>query len=301
MGIAATVGVFDGVHIGHKYLLEQLRMIAKLKAEQTLAITFRQHPAAIFAPYAKPRLLCTLDRKVNLLKQYVDDVYVLDFNAEIASLTARQFALQILKKRLGVTTLMMGYDHSFGSDKIKDIQLYKQICADVGIDVHFCAECKPNEQDTIESCSSSRIRQLIETNNFVHASQLLGYDYYFEGLVTHGYHIGTKMGFPTANIVVKDDLLYPSQGVYAVKAQTADGTLYPAMMNIGMRPTFHQKHAQQSIEVHLFDYSDEHDLYNTILKIYPVWYLRNEMEFKSPEALREQLIKDKATVLNILR
>ena len=270
--ITATIGFFDGVHRGHRFLIQEVDEV----------ITFRQHPAEVLSPTNKPKLLNTFEEKIELLKQIgVKDIVVLDFNKSLAQLSAREF-LKILKEKYGVERLLMGYDHRFGRREEKNDNNYVEIGKEIGVEVvkgkEFCVDDR--------KVNSSAIRELIAEGEMEVASLLLGYNYFITGKVITGKQIGRTIGFPTANLKVNEEKIIPQRGVYeCVVREMEQGQELRGMINVG-----------DTIEVNIFDF--EKELYGQTLRVEFVRRLRDEMQFGSTDELRQQLIKDKDTIEN---
>ena len=294
---AATIGFFDGVHNGHRYVIEQLRAAADARGLLTMVVTFDRQPRQVVQPDWQPQLLTTLEEKQLLLSQTgIDVLVVLHFDRAMAALTARQFMDEVLGSHLNVKTLLTGYDNRFGHDRTETFADYCRYGRDLGIEVlagqaltsNGTAINETNSDDT--SISSSYIRRLLTDGKVGKAFSCLGRPYSVGGQVVHGEQMGRQMGFPTANIQTDDEhKLLPASGVYAVVAECSDGTRHGAMANIGTRPTFHGQ--RQTLEVHIFD--NIGDIYGEWLRIYFIDRLREERPFASPEALARQLRIDK--------
>ena len=296
MGIAATIGFFDGVHTGHRCLLGQLRERASRLGLQTMAITFSHHPALVYNPSNAPLCICSFEKRVNKLQGLADRVVVLDFDAAMARMTAEGFAADVLRKQLGVDLLLMGYNHRFGADGLKDFEAYRQICARHGIEAVRAARLEGDD------VSSTLIRSLIRQADFSKAAAMLGWEYEFEGMIVKGYHNGTRIGFPTANLKVEDNMLIPCEGVYACWAKLAGSDeRLPAMLNIGTRPTFNQADTSLSIEVHIIDWGNPRQLYGETMTVIPHSLIRHEANFPTINDLRRQLLNDKDIVTKKLR
>ncbi len=283
-GFVATIGMFDGVHEGHRFVLRQVVACAQQRGLQSMAITFDH-------TLRHDDVLTPLDEKLLLLSRtHIDKVEVLPFTAELKQMTARQFMEQVLKDRLGVKVLLTGYDNRFGHNREEGFDDYVRYGQELGIEVR--------QLRAEGAISSSLIRQLIADGNIGKANELLGHPYALPGRVEHGEHIGTQMGFPTANIVADDQRqLIPASGAYAVKVSIGDDTTWKAgMMNIGTRPTFDGSH--QTLEVNIFDFDE--DLYGKSLRVEFVSRLREERRFDSMEALREQLRKDEIQAKKVI-
>ncbi len=287
----ATIGFFDGVHIGHQYLLGQLNKHAAEREQKSLVISFDQHPRKVLNSDFQPKLLTDNSEKESLiLQQGIKHVEFLHFTPELAKLTADEFMEHILKKKLNVNTLLMGYDHRFGCDQPTSISIYQDMGEKLGIDVILQKQHKPNELHI----SSSTIRQLISDNKIEQANKLLGRPYSILGTVIKGYGIGRKIGFPTANIEPNNDnKLIPPSGVYEVNIIIENKT-HQGMLNIGHRPTIHSN-APTSIEVHIFNFSQ--DIYKRNVDVKIIRKIREELKFNSIDELTEQIKKDKENIL----
>lgn len=271
----ATIGFFDGVHKGHQFLFEHLGQLASERGLEPLIVTFEEHPRrALDADYV-PRLLTSLEERTAKLNQY-GEVLVLPFQ-KIQPLTAAQFML-LLRDQYAVTTLLMGYDHQFGSDRLKHPQDYRHIGEQCGIEVITLGEYAEGEWHV----SSTEIRTALETGNIAMANELLGSPYSLRGRVVHGKAIGRTIGFPTANIQPLDPLkVIPKHGVYVALVNTPTMDDARSFVNINRKGL---------IEVHIPSFKG--DLYDQILKIRFVRFLREEKHFDSLEELREQIKGD---------
>ncbi len=280
--MVATIGMFDGVHLGHQFVLRHVVEQAQAVGVPSLCITFDQSPR-------QEQVLTPLDEKVRLIRETgIDRVEVLPFTDQLKNMTARQFMAQVLKERYGVTTLLTGYDNRFGHNREEGFDDYVNYGIELGIDV-LALPALDSEEFTV---SSSHIRQQLLQGNVDEAAQCLGRYYRLTGHVVHGEHIGTQLGFPTANVQPGDKRqLIPAAGVYAVRIGR-----YHGMMNIGTRPTFGQH--SQTLEVHLLNYDG--NLYGQSLTIDFVSRLREEMCFDSPEALVAQLKQDAKKVEEVI-
>lgn len=287
----ATIGFFDGVHLGHQYLIKQLVTEARKKRLASVVITFSDHPSEIIHG-KKIELLTPLEEKLALLaEQDLDYCIVLPFTKEFSTLSAHRFMDQILKKELNVHSLYIGYDNRFGhrlstKEGFEDYVAYGKDC---GIEV---IEAQALLLKGIE-ISSSLIRNLLKEGNLSLANKLLGHPYTLEGNVTFGKKVGRTLGYPTANIKPAHNYkVIPADGVYAVSVRL-NGFHYKGMLNIGYRPTI-KNGKVKTIEVHILDFRNE--VYQQNIKIVFESYLRKEIEFKDKEALIKQLQKDEATV-----
>ena len=275
----ATIGFFDGVHRGHRFLFAQLQEHAKLLNLLPAIYTFSQHPKQILTGQS-PAMLTTNPEREALLRAY-GEVHFLDF-AAVQQLTAEQF-MRYLHDEQDVAALLIGYDHHFGSDRLKGFSEYEKIARKIGLHIERAHECLVDSLPV----SSSRIRKLLAAAQIDQVNRLLGYTYTISGVVEHGNAIGAKLGFPTANIRLNSAKQLPASGVYSVVAQV-NGVEYKAVANIGTNPTVGNGHL--SLEVHLLNFQG--DLYDQTLTISFLSFLRKEKQFSSLEELRNQIIKD---------
>lgn len=284
VGFVATIGMFDGVHLGHQFVLQQTIDLARESGLQPLCITFDHSPR-------QEQVLTPLDEKVRLIRQMgIDRVEVLSFTAELKSLTARQFMEQVLRNQMNVRVLLTGYDNRFGRNREEGFDDYVRYGRELGIEVVSLPPAPSEGREGV--VSSSYIRQLLSDGQVAEAADCLGHPYSISGHVAHGEHIGTELGFPTANLVPSESQLIPAPGAYAVKVSfhTPHSSLYTenGMMNIGTRPTFDGH--EQTLEVHILHFHE--DLYGQALSVEFVKRLREERRFDSMEALQEQLKQD---------
>lgn len=283
MPAIATIGFFDGVHKGHRYLFEQLRGFAEQLDERVLIFTFLQHPRSVLT-HDCPPLLTTTEEREQLLGNF-GDVHFFDF-AEVQPLTALQF-LDYLADRWKVRHLLMGYNHHFGSDGRMSDEQYAAYAAQVGITI---LRAQPYSDADLRP-SSTKIRNFLLQGNIAEANRLLGYDYQLTGRVVHGRMIGRQIGFPTANIMPATDKLIPAAGVYKVMVKgewlKVKGEEV-ALVNIGTNPTVGNTH--QTIEVHIPGF--EGDLYNQTLTLQFIERIRGEQRFASLDELQAQIRKD---------
>jgi riboflavin kinase/FMN adenylyltransferase len=294
----ATIGVFDGVHAGHQQVINRVVSDAKFHHLASMVITFDRHPRQLFDPQFRPQLLTTQQEKEQEIERLgVDFLVVLPFTKEMASLSARDFMAQILKERLNVKMLQVGYDNRFGHDSTEGIDDYRRYGDELGIMVY--KGIRLDFQGYHVPVCSSNIRSLIAEEGEVDtANMFLRRNYELSGKVMPGEHIGHQLGFPTANLEPDDPFkVIPASGVYGVWATVGDSQKpLPAMMNIGTRPTFDGRN--RTLEVNIFDFDG--DLYGQTVRISFLFRLREERKFESPEALVAQLQKDKEQVLYIL-
>ena len=291
-GFVATIGMFDGVHLGHQFVLRQMVDLAHEQGLQSLCITFDHSPR-------QEQVLTPLDEKVRLIRQTgIDRVEVLAFTEALKVLTAREFMEQVLRDQMDVRVLLTGYDNRFGHNREEGFDDYVRYGQELGIEVVSLPPApgltpNPSPKGEGDVVSSSYIRQLLLEGKVVEATACLGHTYSINGHVAHGEHIGTELGFPTANLVpLSPYQLIPAPGAYAVKVtlHTPHSTSHTlnGMMNIGTRPTFDGH--EQTIEVHILHFHE--DIYGLPLSVEFVDRLREERRFDSMEALREQLKQD---------
>jgi len=290
----ATVGFFDGLHVGHRFLIEELKVIAKAQNLKSVVITFATHPRKVMHTDFQPELLTTLDEKlIQLESTGIDVCIVLDFTPTMSQLTAFDFLKSILLEQYNVRTLLVGHDHRFGHNRADGFPEYVEYGKALGIEVIQARRYTTGEDQHI---SSSTIRQALHEGDITHANRLLTYEYSFSGNVTGGFKVGRKIGFPTANLELADpDKLIPGIGVYAVRVHW-NNQFYKGMMNIGIRPTMNNSQ-NISIEVHIIDFNE--DIYNETLKVDFIRKIRNEKKFNGIEELIEQLHKDKQNVIEM--
>lgn len=283
--------MFDGVHLGHQALVERVCAVAKAHGDSSCIFTFDRHPLQVVAPERAPQLLTTPAQKRALLHSAgAEMVEVLPFDDDLRQLTAREFML-MLRDRFGLKALIMGFNHHFGHDRIKDFASYQELGVTLGIKVERAEELVLDT--VVGTVSSSAIRRALAEGNISSANIMLGREYAIEGHVHHGYRLGHALGFPTAN--VEPDMaqqLIPLRGAYA-------GYLngMPSMINIGTRPTIDDD-GHLSIEAHILDY--EGDLYAAPVTLSFAHRLRSEQKFPSLDALRSQLHHDLATTRHLL-
>lgn len=292
---AISIGVFDGVHTGHRKVIAALLQAAReAQVEKSILMTFDRHPLSIVHPEMEPKLLTTLDEKISLLQEMgVDVIMIEEFDRELAGIGFREFISERLVSGLGMRHLVIGYDFHLGRDRMGN---QAQLAAE-GRRLGFSLTVVPPVVVRGISVSSTRIRRNVDEKKLSRAARLLTRPYFFDADVIRGAGIGRTMDFPTANVRISHcEKLVPPGGVYAVRVETG-GTLYGGMMNIGSAPTVHSD-GKRRIEVNLFDYSD--DLYGKRLRIHCLEYLREEKEFGDKDELQRQLFRDKERITSIL-
>ncbi|MBQ8443520.1 MAG: bifunctional riboflavin kinase/FAD synthetase, partial [Bacteroides sp.] len=265
----ATIGFFDGVHLGHRFLIQQVKVAATQCGWESSIITFPVHPRQVIQSDYQPQLLSSPEEKIELLGTTgIDNCILLPFTQELSMLTAREF-MQLLYEKYYVRMVIIGYDHRFGHNRAETFEDYCRYGRELGIHI-MQATAYTQEQDKV---SSSAIRRALQTGDIRTASKFLGYNYFLQGKVVDGYKVGRKIGFPTANLQVDfSNKLIPSVGVYAVYVYV-NGQKYKGMLNIGHRPTLNNG-TDLSIEVHILDF--EGDIYQQSMRLEFVDFLRPE-------------------------
>ncbi|MCD7938255.1 MAG: riboflavin biosynthesis protein RibF [Tannerellaceae bacterium] len=294
-GLAVTIGFFDGVHKGHRYLIRELINLAHLRGLPAGIVTFRIHPRAVLHADYQPHLLTTYEEKLQQLSTTgIDYCLVLDFTPEMAQMTAGDFMKNILASEWGVKFLLTGYDHRFGHDQPDDFLKYAEVGKENGIEVMRCTAYEENELHV----SSSVIRSLLQKGDVKTAASLLTYPYQLSGHIISGNRIGRTIGFPTANIRMEEEgKVIPACGVYGVEV-ICRGISYKGMLHIGNRPTL-RKGDELSVEVHILEF--EEDIYGEQIIICFKEYIRENVKFVSLDALQKQLEKDKQTILQLMK
>ncbi|NDV77457.1 riboflavin biosynthesis protein RibF [Dysgonomonas sp. 511] len=291
--LVATIGFFDGVHSGHRYLIEQVKEEAAKRGLPSAVITFPVHPRKVLHRDYVPALLCGFDEKIERLASTgIDYCISLDFTVEISELSAEEFMRDILRDKLNVDTLVIGYDHRFGHNREDGFADYKRYGESLGINV-----IEAEELPSADHVSSSRIRKMLSEGYVRKVAKLLSYNYTISGKIVEGFKVGRTIGFPTANVEVWETYkVIPAFGVYAVYVYV-EGQRYGGMLYIGKRPTLHNGD-NISIEVNLFDFDG--DLYNKELTAEFLDFVRPDEKFSNLETLKESIRNDKEKVLKIL-
>ena len=284
---AATIGSFDGVHLGHRAMLGELQVRAKELGLPVMVVTFEKHPRMLFDACCERFLLSSNNEKVAVLESLgVDFCVMLDFDAAMAAMSAESFMREVLSERLGVKLLCVGYDHHFGKPtEGEGFEQYAEYGKALGMQLFIASPFVIGDV----TVSSSKVRRALLSGDISIANQLLGYGYSFSGKVVHGAGIGRSLGFPTANILLDDDMkLLPADGVYGV-CLSCEGKEYKGVMNIGVKPTIGDNLAR-TVEVYIIDFSG--DAYGKEVVVSPLFRIRGEMNFESVEALRRQIKSD---------
>jgi riboflavin kinase/FMN adenylyltransferase len=289
-----TIGTFDGVHFGHQKIIEKLVKEAKKANKKSVVLTFFPHPRMVLQKDASLKLLNTIEERATLLeKTDLDYLIIHPFSKDFSRMSALEFVRDILVKQLNISKLIIGYDHHFGKNREGNITQLSEYSHLYGFKVE---EIPAQDIDSV-SVSSTKVRRALAAGNLKTANHYLGYNFMLTGTVVNGKKLGGKIGYPTANIDVKETYkLIPKTGVYVVKSSIGRKTVF-GMMNIGNRPTINGNH--QTIEIHFFDFNK--DLYHKNLTIELLYFLRDEQKFDTIEFLVHQLKKDEEIARNYIK
>ena len=287
-----TTGTFDGVHLGHKKILDSLISIAKPINAETVLITFFPHPRIVLFPENELKLINTIEENINLYKGYnIDHLIFLEFDISFSRITSLEYIRDILFKKIGLTDLVIGFNHHFGRNREGSVSNLKEYADLYNFNIH---EVEPYYLDE-KSVSSTKTRNAIKDGYVELANNYLGYNFKLTGQVIKGNGIGNTLGFPTANIKIENKhKIIPKEGVYAVNVYHGEKK-YGGMLNIGKKPTFNQK--TLSIEVHIFNFNQT--IYSEFITIEFLKRIRSEKKFNSIDELKNQLSLDKIASLNI--
>jgi riboflavin kinase / FMN adenylyltransferase len=288
-----TLGTFDGVHIGHKKILEKLTKKTTDDSE-SLVLTFFPHPRMVLEDNSEIKLLNTLSEKIELLKKSgLENLVIHPFDERFSQLTAQEFVKTVLVDQFKIQKIIIGHDHRFGKNRTAN---FDDLVA-FGKQYEFEVEKISAQEIESVSVSSTKIRKALDEGNMKMANEYLGYDYFLTGMIIKGKQLGRTIGFPTANLKIEGDYkLIPRNGVYIVKSELNRKTVF-GIMNIGLNPTVEGQNL--SIEIHYLDYND--DLYGQEICVSIIHFIRAEEHFASIPLLKEQLEKDKNTALHFLK
>ena len=289
-----TIGTFDGVHLGHQKIIKRLVDLKQKQGGETILFTFDPHPRKVLFPEQTDlKLITTTKEKCELLKQFgIDHVLVYPFTKEFSKMHAIEYISDIIAKGLKTKTLVIGYDHHFGSNREGNIDTLRELSSTY----NFNVEEIPAQEINQLNVSSTRIRKAIEEGDVKTANEFLGYSFFVTGVVVKGKQLGRTIGYPTANIYVEDaDKLIPKIGVYAVNV-ILNGIHYKGMLNVGVNPTTDTDN-KIKIEVNIFDF--DADIYGHDIKVEFVKWIRNEEKFANLEELKEALANDKIACAGI--
>ncbi|MCK3685855.1 bifunctional riboflavin kinase/FAD synthetase [Maribellus sp. YY47] len=292
-----TIGTFDGLHKGHQLILDKLKDLAGKMNGETVVFTFYPHPRVITSPNESSlRLLTTKEEKTKLFEKYgIDHLIIYPFSKEFAAMEYSEFVRKILVEQIGTKCLVIGYDHKFGKDRKGGFE-YLQRC---GEKYNFSVERMDALAVNDDNISSTKIRAALQAGDIRKANHYFGHEFTLHGTVVGGKQLGRKLGFPTANIEASDKhKIIPGYGVYAVTVEI-DDQLHKGMLNIGTRPTFNKNADNRSIEVNIFDFSE--DIYGKKITLNFIDKIRDEQKFSGIDALVEQLRRDKEASIEILK
>jgi len=290
-----TIGTFDGVHVGHKKILEKIIQNTNNSDYESLVLTFFPHPRTILQTATEMKQLNTIDEKSNLIeKAGIDNLVIHPFDKEFASLSAEEFVKKVLVDIFNIQKIVIGYDHRFGKNRTADIN---DLIA-FGNQYNFEVEQISAEELNEVAVSSTKIRNALSDGNIELANSFLGYNYTITGMVVQGKQLGRTIGFPTANISINEDYkLIPNSGVYVVECKIENQS-YFGMMNIGTNPTVENTNQKQKLEVNIFDF--DQDVYGKSINISFLKRIRSEQKFDSLDALKAQIANDKVTSLHFI-
>jgi riboflavin kinase/FMN adenylyltransferase len=288
-----TLGTFDGVHFGHKKILERVLQNTEIDKYESLVLTFFPHPRMVLEQKSNIKLLNTISEKIDLLEKIgIQNLVIHPFDESFSRLTAAEFVSSVLVDQFHIHKIIIGHDHRFGKNRTANIDDLISFGAQYGFEVEQISVQEINDM----SVSSTKIRKALSEGNMTLANKYLGYEYFLTGTVFKGQQLGRTIGFPTANLKIKEDYkLIPKNGVYIVKSIINQKTVF-GMMNIGFNPTVDGE--SLSIEIHYFNFNS--NLYDQQIAVSIIQYIRPEQKFKSVDLLKVQLEKDKNFALAYL-
>jgi riboflavin kinase / FMN adenylyltransferase len=288
-----TIGTFDGIHLGHRQIIEKVKDIAAEKKSRTFFITFDPHPRKVLSGKNNISLLTTLPEKIELLEKFeIENLFIINFTKEFSQLTSSEFILEYIIGTVGLSDIVIGFDHHFGKDRSGDVKTLEALGSEYGFEVTIV------EPFTIadETVSSTKIRKALISGDLAKANIFLGRNYKLTGKVIKGDGRGRELGFPTANLRVNDESkLLPALGIYAVEVYR-EGRKYLGLMSIGNRPTFYDSGKIVS-EVYIYDFDE--NIYGEMLDIHLVARIRDELKYSSAEELVTQMNIDKQEGMKI--
>lgn len=290
-----TTGTFDGVHIGHRTILNRLNEVAKKMKGESVLLTFYPHPRMVLQEDAELRLLNTIDEKTELLEQAgIDHLIIHPFTVDFSRTTSLEFVRDILVNQMGTKKLVIGYDHHFGRNREGSFEHLKEYGPVYGFEVE---EISAQDIESV-NVSSTKIRKALVAGDVKTANTYLGHHFQLNGIVVHGNKVGRELGYPTANIDIQNKYkLIPAEGIYAVKVNLGDEN-YGGMLNIGRRPTINSGNGEQSIEVNIFDFKKE--IYGEKIQLELIERIREEKKFDNKEELIAEMQKDQVKCERIL-
>lgn len=291
-----TIGTFDGVHLGHQQIIEQLKSEAKRIGGETVIITFHPHPRKIVHTSKEVKLITTIDERIQLLSEAgIDHLVIVPFTHNFSELEPREYVESFLKKRFNPAIVIIGYDHKFGKDRKGDYKLLEEYSAKG----YFELKEIPQHVINHNTVSSTRIREYILHAGISEANELLGYDFSFEGIVVKGNQIGRTLGYPTANIeVLNREKIIPGDGIYVVHVSLEKNKtdVFGGMMSIGVRPTVGG--TRRTVEVNIFNFNG--DIYGEKIRVAVKAFIRPELKFSGLEELKDAIQKDEIAARAIL-
>ncbi len=291
-----TIGTFDGVHLGHREVISELKRLSSLSGGDSVIFTFEPHPRLIISPQEDSlRLLSTKNEKIKLMEKIgIDHLVIYPFTEEFSRLSYDQFVSTVLVGKMKIASLVVGYDHRFGQGRKGNFNSLESLSSKLEFKVEQLSELFVDNQVV----SSTKIRSALEAGDILTANHFLGYQYTLSGKVIKGQQLGREIGFPTANIDTNDQYkLVPGDGVYAVMVEW-EGKRYKGMLNIGIRPTVNHNADHKTIEVYIFDF--DKDIYDSEIALFFIEKFRDEQKFDGLAQLQKQLINDQKLALKIL-
>lgn len=290
-----TLGTFDGIHLGHKKIINKLKKRASTINGRSLLITFNPHPRKVVNSGNGIKLITTNKEKIKLLdEQGIENLLLINFTKEFSQLTSEEFIKKYLLDKIGLREIVIGYDHHFGKGRSGDVNTLRKLGIEYGFDVTMVDALKVEN----ENVNSTAVRKALQEGNIKRVNQFLGRKYSFSGVVVEGDKRGRTLGFPTANIEIDDqDKLLPSFGIYAVNI-FVDNEKYNGLMSIGIRPTFYSE-GTMVIEVYIYDFSK--DIYGSEVTVEVVDWIRGEEKFTSADDLIDQMHRDKEKGIEIFK
>lgn len=283
--LALSLGMFDGVHLGHQSIISELNRIAAEKNLESAVLTFWPHPRLVFNPNEDLKLLNTLEEKTVLLENFgIENLFLKNFDEEFRNLTGEAFIRQILVEKLNVKHLIVGHDHVFGKNRSGDFQLLENLAPELGFEVEQMEAVIIHNNNI----SSTKVRNALLEGDIKEANLMLGYSYNLTGNVVHGKKIGRTIGYPTANIETDSLKLLPKKGAYIVEV-LLEGNVYKGMLSIGTNPTVNGE--KLTTEVYILDFNE--DIYGKEITVKFRDFLHDEIKFEGLEKLIERLDEDK--------
>lgn len=277
--------MFDGVHLGHKSIIDELIKVGTENHLETAILTFWPHPRFVFNPNEDLKLLNTLDEKKFLMEKYgIDTLFLKEFDEEFRNLTGEEFVRKILVDKLNIKYLIIGYDHSFGKNKSGNFELLQKLSKELDFEVEQMEAINIHENNI----SSTKVRNALLSGNIIEANEMLGYSYSVSGTVVHGKKIGRTIGYPTANIETDQVKLLPKKGAYIVEVFLKNQQ-YKGMLSIGTNPTVNGE--KLTVEVYILDFNE--DIYDEKITVAFRDFLHDEIKFEGLEKLIEKLDEDK--------